>query len=45
MGAPPDYVPNVEDKATMCLFAYAISYYENGVVPVMEDISDGWDLL
>lgn len=45
MGVPPDYVPNVEDKATMCLFAYAISYYENGVVPVMEDISDGWDLL
>lgn len=45
MGVPPVYVPNVEDKATMCLFAYAISYYENGVVPVMEDISDGWDLL
>ena len=45
MGVPPAYVPNVEDKVTMCLFAYAISYYENGVVPVMEDISDGWDLL
>lgn len=45
MGVPSAYVPNVEDKATMCLFAYAISYYENGVVPVMEDISDGWDLL
>lgn len=45
MGVPPAYVPNVEDKATMCLFAYAISYYENGVVPVMEDISEGWDLL
>ena len=45
MGVPPAYVPNVEDKATMCLFAYAISYYENGVVPVMEEISEGWDLL
>lgn len=45
MGVPPAYVPNVDDKATMCLMAYAISYYENGVPPVMEDIAEGWDLL
>lgn len=45
MGVPPVYVPNVEDKASMCLFAYAISYFENGEVPVMEEISEGWDKL
>lgn len=45
MGVPPAYVPNVEDKATMCLMAYAIGYYENGVAPVMEEISEGWQLL
>lgn len=45
MGVPPAYVPNVDDKATMCLMAYAIGYYENGVAPVMEEISEGWQLL
>ena len=45
LGVSPDYVPNVEDKASMCLFVYAISYFENGVEPVMEDISEGWNLL
>lgn len=45
MGVPPEYVPNVDDKATMCLMAYAISYYENGVPPVMEYIAEGWNLL
>ena len=45
MGVPPAYVPNVDDKATMCLMAYAISYYENGVPPVMEDIAEGGNLL
>ena len=45
LGVSPDFVPNVEDKASMCLFAYAISYFENGVEPVMEEISEGWDLL
>jgi hypothetical protein len=29
----------------MCMFAYAISFFENGVEPHMEDISEGWDLL
>lgn len=45
MGVPSVYVPNVEDKASMCLFAYAISFFENGVAPVMEEISEGWELL
>lgn len=45
MGVPMLFVPNISDKATMCLMAYAISYYENGVAPVIEDIGEGWDLL
>ena len=45
MGVPSVFVPNVESKPAMCMFAYTISYFENGVEPTMEDISDGWDLL
>ena len=45
MGVPSVFVPNVENKAAMCMFAYAISFFENGVEPQMEEISEGWDLL
>lgn len=45
MGVPSVFVPNVESKPAMCLFAYAISYYENGVEPQMEEISEGWEAL
>lgn len=45
MGVPSVFVPNVENKAAMCMFAYAISYFECGVEPQMEEISEGWDLL
>lgn len=45
MGVPSVFVPNVESKPAMCMFAYAISYFENGVEPQMEEISEGWDLL
>ena len=45
MGVPSVFVPNVENKQAMCMLAYAISYFENGVEPVMEEISEGWDLL
>lgn len=45
MGVPPAYVPNVEDKVTMCMMAAAISYVENGVLAEMEEISEGWELL
>lgn len=45
LGVSPDYAPNVEDKASMCLFAYAISYFENGIEPMMEEIAEGWELL
>ena len=45
MGVPSVFVPNVESKPAMCMFAYAISFFENGVEPQMEEISEGWDLL
>lgn len=45
MGVPSEYVPNVDDKVTMCLFASAISFVENGRLADMEDISEGWELL
>lgn len=45
MGVPPAYVPNVDDKLTMCMMAAAISYVENGRLAEMEDVAEGWDLL
>lgn len=45
MGVPSVFVPNVESKPAMCMFAYAIAYFENEVEPQMEEISEGWDLL
>lgn len=45
MGVPPAYVPNVDDKVTMCMMAAAISYVENGRLAEMEDVSEGWRLL
>ncbi len=45
MLVPSTYVPDVDDKATMCAFAAAISQVENGVPAVMEDVIAGWELL
>lgn len=45
MQVPTTYVPDVNDKATMCNFAAAISQVENGVSAVMADIYSGWELL
>lgn len=45
MQVPTTYVPDVEDKTTMCAFAAAISQVENGIPAVMEDIVSGWGLL
>lgn len=45
MQVPNSYVPDVNDKATMCAFAAAISQVENGVPAVMQDIEKGWELL
>ena len=45
MQVPDSYVPDVEDKGTMCALAAAISKHENGVDAVMEDVERGWELL
>lgn len=45
MQVPSSYVPDIDDKATMCAFAAAISLVENGVPAVMEDVEKGWELL
>lgn len=39
------YIPDIEDKATMCAFASAISMVENDTPAVMKDVEDGWNLL
>lgn len=43
--APTAYVPDVEEKGTMCAFAAAISEVENGRPAVMTDVEAGWELL
>ena len=45
MQVPNTYVPDVDDRATMCAFAAAISQVENGVPAVMADVAAGWELL
>lgn len=42
---PDSYVPDVDDRETMCALAAAISRVENGTEAVMEDIERGWALL
>lgn len=45
MQVPSTFVPDVQDRDTMCVFAAAISYVENGMPAVMDDVHKGWDLL
>lgn len=45
MQVPTDFVPDVDDKGTMCALAAAISLVENGIPAVMADVEAGWDLL
>lgn len=45
MGVPPVYVPNVDDKVTMCMMAAAISFVENGRLADMEEVAEGWRLI
>ena len=45
MQVQSSFVPDVDDKDTMCAFAAAISQVENGVPAVMEDVEAGWDAL
>lgn len=45
MHVPATYVPDINDKGTMCGFAAAVSYVENGVDAYMPDVEKGWELL
>lgn len=45
MQVPSTYVPDVDDKGTMCALAAAISRVENGVPAKAEDVERGWKLL
>lgn len=45
MQVPSTYVIDIEDKATMCAMAAAISQVENGVPANMDDVRKGWELL
>lgn len=45
MEVPSTFVPDVDDKDTMCAFAAAISLVENGVPAVMSDVQEGWNIL
>lgn len=42
---PSTFVPDVNDKDTMCAFAAAVSRVENGVPAVKADVEAGWNLL
>ena len=45
MQVPDSWVPDVDDRETMCRLAAAISRHENGVDAVMSDVERGWELL
>ena len=42
---PDTYVPDVDDRETMCALAAAISKVENGIPADIEDVERGWELL
>lgn len=44
-GIARDCAPNIRNKTVMCNIVAAMSYMENGVEAVMEDIHRGWNLL
>lgn len=41
MQVPTSFVPDVDDKGTMCALAAAISQVENGIPAVMADVEAG----
>ena len=45
MQVPTTYIPDINDKNTMCAFASAISLVENGIRAVREDVEAGWNML
>lgn len=45
MQVPESYVPDIDDRGTMCALTASISRVENGVPAVMKDVEEGWELL
>ena len=45
LGIPPFFVPDIDNKAAMCMIVSAMSFVENDVAAEMEDIDEGWELL
>lgn len=45
MQVPTTFVPDVEERGTMCALAAAISEVENGIPAVMADVEAGWEEL
>lgn len=45
MQVTPDFVPDTDDRETMCALAAAIAHHENGQPAVMADVERGWELL
>lgn len=45
MQVPETWIPDVDDRETMCALAAAISRVENGISANMEDVEEGWRLL
>lgn len=45
MDVNPEFIPDINEKDTMCRMAAAISLVENGVPANMEDVEQGWNLL
>jgi hypothetical protein len=45
LGIQPDDTLDFDDQATMCCLAAAISHYENGKAPNMEDIVSGYNMI
>lgn len=44
-GMPESAEPRITNRTVMCSIVAAMSYMENGVPAVMEDVYKGWDLL
>ena len=45
VGMPAEAEPRISNETIMCNIVAAMSWFENGVPAVMEDVYKGWELL
>lgn len=45
VGMPAEAEPRISNETIMCNIVAAMSWFENGVPAVMEDVYNGWELL